>query len=367
MNPVAVSPRALGVTIAICCHNSAKRLPETLGQLLGQRVAPDIPWEVLVIDNGSTDETEQVARRCWPSPAPTPLRVVREEKVGLSCARRRGFIEAAHEIVCFVDDDNWLGPEWVEIASALMSAHPDVAVCGGDSVAVFEGNKPAWFDQYAGSFAVGRQGANRGYHARGFWGAGLTVRKSAWERLNAGGFEHLLTDRQGEKLSSGGDTELCIALKRLGWKQWYEPDLRLQHYIPRSRALWKHLRRLHREFGAASVVLTAYHDPPDNWKTRLGGSWLGHVPAALRRLFRYRRKFWRALRSPMESDPEVIELEHAFGRLVGLWRCYGHWTKNLRRVQVVEEKVKQHRQLSGTGPRAGSPYVFSRSESRRRL
>ena len=272
----------------------------------------------------------------------------REETVGLSRARRRGFIEAAYEVVCFIDDDNWVCPAWVEIASTLMGAHPDVAVCGGDSVAVFEAPEPTWFHQYARSFAVGPQGAARGYHATGFWGAGLTIRKAAWTQLSEAGFEQLLTDRQGEKLSSGGDSELCAALRRLGWKQWYEPTLRLQHFIPASRARWEHLRRLYRGFGAAYVPLSAYYsyydDKPPGWRRRLGSSWFWYAQWCCRRILRYRRKVWRAMRSPMESDPDVIELEHAFGTLGALWRSYGHWTRNIRRVQVVEERVRQRHQ-----------------------
>jgi glycosyltransferase involved in cell wall biosynthesis len=318
-------------------------------------VPPQIEWEVLVIDNGSTDETEQVARCCWPPDAPTRLRIVREETLGLSRARKRGFIEARHEVVCFVDDDNWLCPAWVEIASTVMGSQPDVAVCGGDSLAVFEEDEPTWFSQYARNFAVGTQGAARGYHENGFWGAGLTIRKSAWTQLSDGGFEQFLTDRQGGKLSSGGDTELCVALTRLGWKEWYEPALRLQHYIPASRARWEHLRRLQRAFGAASVALSAYYcDVPGTWRRRLGSSWFWYVQACCRRILRYRRKFWRALRSPMENDPEVIELENAFGTLVELWRSYRHWTRNVRRVQVVEARVRQQHQRPGA-QHEGSP------------
>jgi len=343
--PVTVSPCALGVTIVVCCHNSANRLPTTLGYLLRQRVPPQVKWEVLVIDNGSTDATGQVARGCWPTDAPTRLRVVREETLGLSRARRRGFLEARHEIVCFVDDDNWVSPAWVEIVSTVMGAHPDVAVCGGDSVAVFEESEPPWFRRYARSFGVGPQGAAGGYHEGSLWGARLTIRKSAWRQLSEAGFEQLLTDRQGEKLSSGGDSELCAALRRLGWKQWYEPALRLQHFIPASRARWEHLRRLHRGFGAASVPLRAYcGDAADTWRRRLGNSWFWYVQASCRRILRYRRKLWRAMQSPMESDPDVIELEHAFGTLGELRRSYGQWTTNRRRVQLVEQRVRQQHQ-----------------------
>ena len=269
---VVNSPRALGVTIVVCCHNSAKRLPTTFG-ILKQRVPPQIEWEVLVIDNGSTDETGHVARGCWPSDAPTRLRIVREETLGLSRARKRGFLEATHEIVCFVDDDNWLCPAWVEIVSTVMGAHRmSQCVVATAWRSLKKTNRNGFADTLAASLLVhkARPGIPRGEFLGG-WFDHSEIRVDATER---GGFEQLLTDRQGGKLSSGGDTELCTALTRLGWKQWYEPALRLQHYIPASRARWEHLRRLQRGFGAASVPLSAYYcDPPDTWSRRLGSSW----------------------------------------------------------------------------------------------
>jgi len=148
---------------------------------------PQIEWEVLVIDNGSTDETGQVARGSWPADASTRLRVVKEETLGLSRARRRGFLEARHEIVCFVDDDNWVCPAWVEIVSTVMGAHPDVAVCGGDSVAVFEEPEPPWFaDTRAASVWV--HNARRGDTTRGLSGSGFNHLEIRVDATDRGGF-----------------------------------------------------------------------------------------------------------------------------------------------------------------------------------
>ena len=71
-----------GVSVVICCHNSAKRLPETLAHLAAQDVPVGTPWEVIVVDNCSTDGTSEVASRTWASRMTVPLRVVREERAG---------------------------------------------------------------------------------------------------------------------------------------------------------------------------------------------------------------------------------------------------------------------------------------------
>ena len=87
--------KAQGVSIIICCHNGAERLPETIRHIARQRVPAHIPWELLIIDNGSTDDTALVARKEWQKHrVDTYIRIVRESTLGLSYARARGFREA---------------------------------------------------------------------------------------------------------------------------------------------------------------------------------------------------------------------------------------------------------------------------------
>lgn len=120
----------LGVSVVICCHNSARLLPPTLEHLKAQQVVGGIRWEVIVVDNASTDETAKVALRCWPNDFPVRLRVVAEPKLGLSHARERGFREAQFEIVGFVDDDNWLCEGWVAAVSDALTNDPDLGGVG---------------------------------------------------------------------------------------------------------------------------------------------------------------------------------------------------------------------------------------------
>lgn len=249
-----------GVSVVICCHNSAARLPATLAHLVDQ-VATDFPWEVIVVDNASTDATARVARTHWPADAPAPLRVVPEPEPGLSHARHRGFREARYAFVSFIDDDNWVCPTWVRTACEVMSEHPDVGVCGSYNEAACEVEPPDWFRRFKASYAVGPQGD----HAAGevTWkyavcGAGMTVRKAAWEHLVAQGFRSLLVDRKGTALLAGGDSELCFALQLSGWRVWYDPRLKLRHFIPAHRLSWDYLCRLHRGFGAAWVWKKIY-------------------------------------------------------------------------------------------------------------
>lgn len=314
-----------GVSIVICCHNSCSRLPATLAHLRRQAVPPDLPWEVIVVDNMSTDDTADVARRSWQQNPNTNLRVVQELRLGLSFARHRGFSEAKYDIVSFIDDDNWVCPEWVQIVADVMSRHLDVGACGGLNEATCETSPPSWFERYKESYAIGSQGEEAGDVSgrRGFlWGAGLSVRKSAWEQLVADGFQSLLVDRKGERPTAGGDAEISFALRLMGWKLWYEPGLRLQHVLPARRLEWHYLRSLHRGFGASSVWLDLYSyalkGRPKTLTERLSRMRPYKIVAASIKLLWYRGKVLLSFWQRAEGKRDVLEVEVRIGRLLEL-------------------------------------------------
>src|SRR5882762_8201487 len=100
----ATSP-SMQATISICTFNGSKRLP-SLFQALGRQEVPGMDWEVLVVDNASNDGTGERALELVGRLPGCRGRVIREETLGLSFARRRAAVEAKGEIICFLDDDN---------------------------------------------------------------------------------------------------------------------------------------------------------------------------------------------------------------------------------------------------------------------
>lgn len=267
------------VSVVVCCHDSAARLPETLAHLQAQQVPEMLEWEVVIVDNASTDDTARIANELWAKKPITELRVVAEPHLGLSHARRTGLSAARFEIISIVDDDNWLSPDWIRKTSELMARHPEVGACGGRTEAVTELPPPHWFADYSICYAVGNQYSTEGdvtWPHGHLWGAGMSVRKIAWDRLYADGFNPLLSGRKGKHLTSGEDYELCYALRLAGWHIWYSRDLLLRHYIPASRLSTEYLCRLWKGFGAQTIGHDPYRlyvetiAPP---KTLLGQVW----------------------------------------------------------------------------------------------
>ncbi len=235
-------------------------MPETLRHLAAQQVPEGIPWEVIVVDNASIDDTAAVARA---SASPSfPVRVVSELQPGLRHARAKGMRESQHGIISFLDDDNWAAADWISRVSNLFSAHPEVGICGGRAVAEPEVTPPDWFPSIQGKYAIGPQQACSGditdFPGTLLWGAGMNLRRAACVELESMGFESLIEDRKGKELTTGGDTELCFAIRALGWRLWYDDGLVLRHFIPKERLRWDYARRLHTGMGKAAALFDLY-------------------------------------------------------------------------------------------------------------
>ncbi len=355
-----------GVSVVICCHNSAKRLPETLAHLAAQDIPVGTSWEVIVVDNCSTDGTSEVASRIWTNRMPAPLRVTREERPGLSHARRRGFDEARCGIISYVDDDNWLEKTWVRVAAELMEKHSNVGASGGQSEAVCEVAAPVWFKDFEGSYAVGPQAPQAGDVAwtRGFlWGAGLTVRRDALAQLFNNGFCSALEDRSGQTLSSGGDTELCLAMRLAGWRLYYEPEMRFKHFIPEGRLRWDYLRRLHRGFGRSKPVLGVYQKAhlAEQRDRSFRNHWTRRAMRILRSILSEHRHTLKRFHLPLEGEREVLALENKIGSLVELLNLRGKLALIEDRIENAQWRSKLDRSASNeclTSARSLQPQVL---------
>jgi glycosyltransferase involved in cell wall biosynthesis len=354
-HPAAAYSR--GVSVIVCCHNAARRLAPTLQHLAAQDVAEDIPWEVLVIDNASTDGTAELARSLWPADHRIPLRVIPESHPGLSYARAAGLAAARYEYISFVDDDNWVCPKWVETAARIFDRDSQVGACGGAIKAVFETEAPPWFERYQRDFAVGNWGPVAKYTSHmDIWGAGLSLRRTAWEQLRSAGFSASLTGRRGQRLTAGEDTEICAALTLLGWKLWYDPSLELQHFMPSGRLNWSYLRRLWRGFGHASVALGWYSfalkGKPATWKARVTRGWAWNLFWAIHTLARSHR----ALREEKEGDDSQIQAEALLGRVQTLLTGFLAYRRGMRQVNKLVLAAERADRLGHAVPQRDLPH-----------
>lgn len=329
----AVSPPPPQLSIIICCHNSRERLAPTLRHIADQVGMRPEQWEVLLVDNGSTDDTVACARALWRDyGAPTQLRIVSEPKLGLANAQKTGIFAANYAIATFVDDDNWICPTWCATVCELMAQHPDAAAIASYSEAAFEeGFKPpAWFSALQHGYAVGAQADESGWvrsKLPRFHAAGLSFRRDVVCALFEGGFSRFLTGRSGKQLSAGEDAELTIALAMRGYRFWYDDRLRFAHYMPSNRLTVDYARNLFRGLGSASVI-------EDYYRAFAGEGGTPDIMFALRQVtvLRYANVMSKILRyelrarlaAPGSASRDQAQIEAAYfkGRLAGM-RAYG--------------------------------------------
>jgi glycosyltransferase involved in cell wall biosynthesis len=249
----------MGLSVVVCTYNGVKLMPETIRHLALQRVRPEIEWEIIIVDNASTDDTSKVVMAEWQKyENPVPFSLLYQPHPGLTFARELALEKSEFEFVLFCDDDNWLNPDYINMAYDLMLQHPSIGVLGGKGELVFETPPPGWATELK-LYANGPQALVSGeVKYKVVYGAGCIIRKSAYETIMKAGYKSMLTDRSPNKLSAGGDYEFCFAIALAGYTIWYHENLSFKHFMSKERINWNYLIRLIREGVQSFDVLIPY-------------------------------------------------------------------------------------------------------------
>jgi glycosyltransferase involved in cell wall biosynthesis len=141
----------MNVSVVLGTFNRAGSLDITLDSFSSLVVPQDLNWELLVVDNNSTDSTRQVIEKFAPT-AKFPVRYIFEKRQGRSAALNAGIAEAKGEIVAFTDDDILLHPDWLSTLKRTFD-DSDCAAFAGKVVPVWNHSKPDWLEM-DGQFAV---------------------------------------------------------------------------------------------------------------------------------------------------------------------------------------------------------------------
>src|SRR5690606_24576051 len=124
-------------------------LQQTLNSLERQSLANQ-NWELIIIDNNSSNSFEQEIDLGWHHNA----RIIREEKQGLTYARLKGFENAIYDIIVMVDDDNILDENYLINALKIFVENVELGAIGGKSTPIFENEVPVWLVNFYGCLAL---------------------------------------------------------------------------------------------------------------------------------------------------------------------------------------------------------------------
>lgn len=240
------------VTIAICTYNRAHLLDSTLALMARLRVAPTTRWELVVVDNASTDGTAGVIQKYVESGL--PLRTFRELKQGHCHARNRCVAEASHDWVLFTDDDVQVEPDWLENFVAAVERHPDAVIAGGPVDPWFPEPPNRELSDVFPELRTGFCGMDHELpeglidHPRQVYGANFALRRRLFETIQ---FDTQL----GLPAKLFDEIDFIRRARESGGTVLWIPTTRVRHYVDPSRMTLSYLRRYRAMQGATAIAV----------------------------------------------------------------------------------------------------------------
>ncbi len=339
-----------GISIVICTYNGAKRLPQTLRHIALQRVSSDVPWELIIVDNASTDNSAQIATIVWNEhTCRIPFSIVHQPVPGLSFAREMGFSKSQFNYILMCDDDNWLHEDYIETAFEVMEQNPRCAVLGGNGTFVYESTPPAWLKSYS-LYAGGPQAPATGQatHNR-LYGAGSILRKSAYYAIYKAGFRSLLADRMAAQLTSGGDHELCFGLALAGYEILYDERLKFKHFITNNRLSWQYYQRYIKESAKCFEVLEPYKILLETNKTSTTSFYVRLTRSFLYHIKKFIPLWWEYQKADKKSEHgKVTEIQCIIlkTRIRSYFNGFNAMRKNFKHVVQLQNKLDKKTVIS---------------------
>jgi len=241
-----VRPRA--VSVVVSTHNRQEDLRAALGTLLRQ--TDDVPYEVIIVDNNSTDDTRRVVESAMAG-SPVPLKYLFEPQQGVSYGRNTGIRHAEAPIIAFTDDDCRAAPDWVASIVRAFDRYPEVDCIGGRVVPTWPAEVPSWFTgRQASPLAICEHGdedfpVDANHAATCLLTANLACRRTTFEK--AGLFS---TD-----FPRGQDRELQLRMWRRGCRGMYVPGVVVTVPVPADRLKKPYFRRWYASYGVVHARL----------------------------------------------------------------------------------------------------------------
>ena len=302
-------------SIVIATYNRAADLRETLRSLAGLQTPH--AWEVIVVDNNSKDDTQNVVRELA-ADYPVPLRYAFEGTPGRSPALNTGIGLAQGEIVLTTDDDVRVQPDWMERAAEALERH-ECTYVGGKVLPIWGGPRPAWLPDRGGNHWAVIALLDYGpepleYGRRVPIGVNMAFRREAFQI--AGLWDPRIGRKAGTLLGQEV-REWCLRARAKGLTGFYTPDMVVHHIIPADRLNKKYFRRWFYWRGVSRALLYQQQgldmEAPERQRVELAGA--PHIAGVPRYLYRTAaRTLKHAVVARVRRDA-VAAFEHE------LWLC----------------------------------------------
>lgn len=232
------------ISVIICTYNREKFLYDALCRV-AQNDFPHVNYEIVLVNNNSTDNTENECQRFANDFPGVQFRYFVETKQGLSHARNRGIEESRGDILVFLDDDSFVKSDYLSNLQKQMDQHLDAMAFGGRISPLFEsGETPKWLCKWTYSWvsAIDKGDQVTRFEGNSYpIGANMGFRKSCLDQC--GNFNTEL-GRSKKNLMGGEEKDIFNRLKEKSMPIFYFPDIHVEHVIPPQRTTRDYIVRM---------------------------------------------------------------------------------------------------------------------------
>jgi glycosyltransferase involved in cell wall biosynthesis len=230
------------ISIIIPTFNRCELLKNTIESILKHNSNFAL-YEIIAVDNGSTDETKNVVEEIQKRKPELTLKYFYDEIPGLLTGRHRGYKEAKGEILTFIDDDVEVSETWLDGIIECMKSRSEIALLTGPCKPKYEISPPDWLDFF---WTNDQNGLHCGWLSLldfgteekeidplFVWGLNFTIRREVFENLK--GFHPDTMPKVQQYFQGDGETGLSMKAKEKGYLAVYSPKVLLNHFVPKSR------------------------------------------------------------------------------------------------------------------------------------
>lgn len=245
------------LSVILCTYNRAPYLYNVLHSI-AVGTLPASEYEIVLVNNNSTDNTEEECRRFEADHPDIKLRYFLEPQQGLSYARNCGIRESRGDLLVYVDDDALVNPEYLQTYAEFFARNPEAVAAGGPIIPQYDGcEEPQWMSHYTRQLVTGKLylgEKEREFPGDAFPGGGnAAYRKSVFDTV---GLFNVELGRKGNSLIGAEEKDLFDKMTSRGMKFYYLPTAILYHLIPQKKLTQDYFDRLTYSIGVSERFRT---------------------------------------------------------------------------------------------------------------
>lgn len=247
-------------SFVVCTYNRANSLHQTLLSLCNLNYSRK-DYEIVVIDNNSTDNTalicESIKKQFQVEEQPVLFSAFIEYAQGVSHARNRGIAEANGKFIIFIDDDETIKQDYLQVLSNYLQEYPFVELAATAVIPIYEGGEPHWMSPFTQRLIGGTYGTNITevkILKKNYPGTGHTIlKKSLFDKF---GLYNTSLGRKAKGLLGAEDKDMMVRLMGNGIQCYFLPDIPVYHHIPTYKLTSKFFNELTYSLGISERIRT---------------------------------------------------------------------------------------------------------------